>query len=802
MKTYLILFMAVLAYVQSAAQVLKVKEMTTLRPISEVAIYGNNNGQPIFTNSQGEVPLDYFSQSDTLFLSHIGYYPRKIDKASISDKPVLLSEKGYELEEVVVSSSKFEEKRKDVAQQIQVVSSKDLAFLNQQTSADVLTQTGNVLVQKSQMGGGSPIIRGFEANKVLLVVDGVRMNNAIYRAGHLQNIITVDNSMLDKTEIAFGPASVVYGSDALGGVVHFYTKQAQLADSGKPNLVKANAFMRYSSANNEKTGHVDVNLGFKKFASLTSFTVSDFEDLKTGSNRNPFYGDWGKRPFYVERINNKDSIVKNEDVDLQKKSAYRQYDFLQKFLFQQSRTVSHGLNFQYSTSTDVPRYDRLTEVDGQGRPRSAEWYYGPQKRLFGSYTLGLRNLGKIADQGKVILAIQDIEESRHNRNFNSSNLNHRIEKVAVYSLNVDLARLIGKNEVRYGVEATHNVVNSTANRENIRTGERTPLDTRYPDGGSTMTTAAAYVTHTAELSPKLVLNDGIRYSYISLESKFNDKTFFPFPYNSAQQKNSALSGSLGLVYLPGNDWKLSALGSTGFRAPNLDDMGKVFEQSGGGRVMVPNPNLKPEYTYNAELGITKGFYKQTWVQLTGFYTWYQNAITTQNAQFEGKDSVMYNNTMSKVVMLTNANRAYLCGFSASLQTDLSPNFGLNGTFNYTYARIKTDTTDYPLDHIPPIYGKVGATWKVKQFKSEFYVLYNGWKRLSEYNLIGEDNIAYATKYGTPGWYTLNLRMSYQVNSYLQVQAAVENILDQHYRMFASGISAPRRNFVLTLRGSF
>lgn len=784
-------------------QTLKIKEKTSLLPISEVSVYGNRNVQPVLSNAKGEIYLDAFGDSDTLYFSHIGYYPSVLSKAAAaSGEPLYMAEKGYELEEVIVSSSKFEEKKKDVPQQVQVLSSKDLAFLNQQTSADVLTQTGNVTVQKSQMGGGSPIIRGFEANKVLLVVDGVRMNNAIYRAGHLQNIVTMDNNMLDKTEIVFGPGSVMYGSDALGGVVHFYTKKPLLADSGNSSLVKANAFTRYSSANNEKTGHVDLNLGFKKLAFLSSFTVSDFDDLRTGSNRNPFYGNWGKRPNYVERINGKDSVVKNSNVDIQKKSGYTQYDFLQKMLFQQNKHLSHLLNFQYSTSTDVPRYDRLTEVDGKGVPRSAEWYYGPQKRILGSYTLGLLNIGKLADRGRVILAYQDLEESRHNRNFNNNTRNHRIEKVKVYSLNIDLSRVIGRHELRYGVEATHNVVRSTANKENIVTGVVAPLDTRYPDGGSTMTTAAAYLTHTWELSPKWIVSEGIRYNYTSLVAKFNDKTFFPFPYSKAEQKNSALNGNVGLVFLPGKNWKLSALGSTGYRAPNLDDIGKIFEQSGGGRVMVPNPSLKPEYTYNAELGLTKGFYNTTWLQLNGFYTWYTNAITTRNGQFEGKDSILYNNAQSRVVTLTNANTAYIYGFSASLLTDLTPNFALTGSINYTYGRIKTDTTDYPLDHIAPLFGKVGALLKVKRFKSEFYVMYNGWKRLSEYNLVGEDNVAYASTYGTPAWFTLNLRASYQINSYFQVQAAVENIMDQHYRVFASGISSPSRNVVLTLRGSF
>ena len=97
-----------------------------------------------------------------------------------------------------------------------------------QTSADLLYYGGEIRIQKSQGAGGSPVIRGFEANRVLLVIDGVRMNNAIYRSGHLQNAITIDPYALERTEIIFGPSSVGYGSDALGGVVHFYTKKPKI----------------------------------------------------------------------------------------------------------------------------------------------------------------------------------------------------------------------------------------------------------------------------------------------------------------------------------------------------------------------------------------------------------------------------------------------------------------------------------------------------------------------------------------------------------------------------------------------
>jgi hemoglobin/transferrin/lactoferrin receptor protein len=296
--------------------------------------------------------------------------------------PMMVLDSAHHLGEVVVSANRFEQQRKNIPQSTEVIRAESMAFDNLQTSADVIQNTGNILVQKSQLGGGSPIIRGFETNKVLLVIDGVRMNNAIYRAGHLQNIITLDNAAMDKIEILYGPGSVMYGSDALGGVMHFFTKDPVLGLDGS-NVKHGSAFARYSTADEEITAHLDFSIGGSKWGSLTSFTYSDFGDLTQGANRSDEYPDFGKRPFYVEQENGEDVTIVNPDPEVQVGSAYTQYDILQKFVYRASDAVTHKLNLQYSTSSDVPRYDRLTQLSpsGSGDPRYSEWYYGPQDRI-------------------------------------------------------------------------------------------------------------------------------------------------------------------------------------------------------------------------------------------------------------------------------------------------------------------------------------------------------------------------------------------------------------------------------------
>ena len=184
-------------------------------------------------------------------------------KDSVQNKAILL-------DDVMVYSSRFAEKFKRVAQTIDVINNKQQLNL-QNNTADAIIESGKLFVQKSQQGGGSPVIRGFEASRILTVVDGVRMNNAIYRAGHLQNITTVDNMVLDRIEILYGPSSTLFGSDALGGVISLTTKNPVLAASNKTE-VTGSATLRYATAVQEKRGNVQFNIGGKKWASFTAVT--------------------------------------------------------------------------------------------------------------------------------------------------------------------------------------------------------------------------------------------------------------------------------------------------------------------------------------------------------------------------------------------------------------------------------------------------------------------------------------------------------------------------------------------------
>ena len=791
------------------AQILTVKDLAHVRPIANVTIESALS-LVMKTDAAGNADIGAFKQEDEIWFIHPSYMVRRFSYAELVEMNfmVTLAESSYSLGEIVVSANKFNEKLSEVGQSIRVVNAKEISFLNQQTTPDLLQSSGNVFVQKSQMGGGSPVIRGFETNKVLMVVDGVRMNNAIYRGGHLQNSLTLDNNVLERLEIILGPGSVIYGSDALGGVMHFYSKNPELSESDTLET-QTHLLARYASANNEKTTHLDFNFGLKKFAALSSVSFSDFGDLRQGARRDPKYSDFGKRLFYVKRINDVDVTLQNSNPNIQKQSGYKQYDFLQKFLYRQNDVVNHVLNLQYSTSSDIPRYDRLTQIKNNAQ-QYAEWFYGPQARFFSSYQLDLTRNRKWFDQAKIILGYQFIEESRHTRSYNTPLLKNRNEQLNIITLNADFEKKKKKNTFRYGFDFWHNKVHSTAHQENVLTLDQIPLDTRYPDGGSTMESYAFYLTHSYKLNDHWILNEGLRINYIGLEANFDDKTFFPFDFDQVTQAHTALNGNLSLVYNSKNNWRVMLAGSSGFRAPNIDDLSKVFDSSPG-NVVVPNPELAPEYTYNLELGISKRWLGKIHLGLNTYYTWYQNAITMQRVTVANNTSsafeplVLYDEVLSETYHNANVKKAFIYGFSGLLNIDLTPQLKFSNSMTYTYGRILNNPVRSPLDHISPLFGRSSIDLQIKKVKTSFFIVFNGDKKSKDYNLSGEDNELFSVdpiNGFMPKWMTLNVNTSYSFNEKIQFQLSFNNILDTNYRQFASNISAGGRNISLTLRGSF
>lgn len=723
-----------------------------------------------------------------LLLSMMGFSQKDTD--SIQPTP---------LEEVKISI-KVPTNLTFLPSQVKAITEKQIDFQNFQSTAELLSNSGSLFVQKSQQGGGSPVIRGFEASRVLLLVDGVRMNNLIFRAGHLQNVITVDESFLENVGVFYGPTSTLFGSDALGGTVAMTTKKAKFLDEAKDAFTgKINT--RYSSANEEKSVAFQLNYARTNFASLTALSYNDFGDLKMGKRKNRNGDFFGERPFYVETINGADQLITNEDKYIQKNSGYKQYNLMQKLAYKTQSGLEHGLNLQFSTSTDIPRYDRLTETNSSTGLTHAEWYYGPQQRILTVYSLQ-KDKAFLGSDLKVNASFQNAKESRHNRRFGNYNLQNREENVNMYSVGVDLRNKFTKGELFYGLESYYETLQSTAYSNNINTGVENAISTRYPNGDNSMLRNDLYVSYNERISSKTFWNAGARVGYTTLKSTIADDQFFPLPFSSISQGNFTYSGTLGIVRATSDNFTLKANLASGFRVPNIDDLAKIFE-SVQGTIIVPNEDLKPEKSVTVDVGfVIQSKSQRTKFETTYFYTRMYDALVTDEFLYNGLSVIDYDGTPSTVFANQNKGKAFITGISTSFVAVLCNSMNFNASFNYNLGRVVEDGNQSPLDHIAPYFGKIGLTYNSSKLNLDAYMLYNGKKPLKEYSTSGEDNLQYAPNGGMPAWETYNFKLGYTVLKGATLFAGVENILDTQYRVFASGINAPGRNFYGGLQYAF
>ncbi len=705
-----------------------------------------------------------------------------------------------QLEEVIISVNKWELKMNEVPNKITKISKQEILRNNPQTAADLLSQTGTVFVQKSQLGGGSPMIRGFATNRVLLVVDGVRMNNAIYRSGNLQNVISVDALALETAEVIFGSGSLIYGSDAIGGVMDFHSLHPRLSASDKM-LIRGSASARYSTANNENTVHADVNAGWKKWSVLSSFTYSKFDDLKMGK-----YGgqDSYLRPEYVQRINAVDSIVKNSDPRKQRFSGYEQINLLQKVRFRPTEHLDIHYGFTYAKTGMAPRYDRLIQYRNN-RLRFAEWNYGPMIWSMHNLQLLHTKKNKLYDEGKLTVAYQDYEESRIDRTRNSLIRNRQTETVKAISSNADANRSIGKGRLFYGAEYVWNKVGSTGLQTNINTGNSNAFVSRYPDG-STWSTTGIYSSYKINIQPKVTVTGGLRYSFNTLYAVF-DTSFIKFPYKQASIKEGALTGNAGIVFRPAETWQLNANFSTGYRMPNVDDIGKLFE-SAPGNITVPNPDLRSEYALNYEIGFIKNIKEKLRIELNLFHSVLNNAIVRRPSTFNGQDSILFDAVLSRVEALQNVAKATVWGAQLSAEVFINKHFSVQSHANFITGKETDDNSNVQvaLRHAPPFYGSTLLKYRLKKLYAEVSALYNSEISNAKLAPVEQAKTDIYAKDATgkpyaPGWYTLNIKTSYELTNNLLLTAGWENITNQRYRPYSSGIVAAGSNFIFSLRAS-
>ena len=796
MKKYTLIGLLFLCYYGIEAQVVTVFDSETEQVLPFAHIMSEKTTDYIITNSKGQADLSVFSEGTKIIISHTGYADLilsfddlKANSFTISMDPVSIS-----LREIVISANKLNQFSNSVPARVVNINLKDINVSNIQTSADLLGSSGRVFIQKSQQAGGSPMIRGFATNRLLYSVDGIRMNTAIFRAGNIQNVISLDPFSMEKTEILFGPASVIYGSDAIGGVMSFNTLTPELSTDGKV-LISGNANFRYSSSNNERTGHFDVRSGWKKWSFATSVSSFDFKDLKMGKKGPGEY----LRPFYVSRQNNTDVVISNNDIQIQNPTAYSQINLMQKIRFKPFNRLDLQYGFHYSETSDYSRYDRHIRYKS-GLPRYGEWNYGPQ--IWTMHNLKITKSGNHLLYNEITInsAVQKFEESRISRDFNKNNRETRTEKVNAYSINAELIRKIGeKTKLSYGGEYIFNHVNSAGVNTDISTKISAKGPSRYPEAD--WISYAAYLTGFYNLQSKIDITGGVRFNQYALNAEF-DTTFYKFPYTKSSSERGAFTGSLGFVFKPDKQTVFNMNFATAFRAPNVDDMGKVFD-SAPGIVIVPNPDLKAEYAYNADVGLVKKIGENFKFDLSGYYTILTNAMVRREFLLNGQDSILYSGEMSKVQALQNAAKATVYGIQGGIEFRFLKNWTLISDINYQKGDEELDNgTTSPLRHAPPVFGQTKLLFNDKKVSIQLSCIYSGEvkfedlpeeeKSKTEIYAIDEQGNPYS-----PSWYSLNLKVNLNLSENLSLSSGIDNITDQLYRPYSSGIAGSGRNFFLS-----
>jgi len=800
MKRFCIFIFLLMGTLAMQAQIsIKLIDSENNTAITDAFIYNLQRTKTTTSGQNGKVLLTEFSLDDTVYIQHASYTPILLAIKDIKQKDAEIRMKRnlIPLSQIVISANKWEQDRSEVPNKIATITQSEIAFENPQTAADLIGETNEVFIQKSQMGGGSPMIRGFSANSVLIVVDGVRMNNAMFRSGNLQNIINIDPNTISNAEVIFGPGSVIYGSDALGGVMDFHTIGIQLSDEG--SYFKSNFMGRYASTNMERTFHFDATYAGKKWGGLSSITYSGFSDLRMGNNGRDSY----ERTDYQDFIDGKDTTIVNSNPNIQKFSGYEQLNLLQKVRFRPNKNLDFSYTFQFSSTTDIPRYDRLIQKS-DGNLKYGDWYYGPQKWMYHKFTTDIKKGTALYSSARINLAYQYFEESRHDRKYGKSNLRSRTEKLDLFTLNIDFEKKLSSHfNLFYGIDGAYNNIRSEGLEMDIYSGETTATATRYPDSTNHYGTAAAYGSLKFRPSKKITLLAGIRYSYVSMLSRFKKHTFYDFPFEDISLNTGALNGSLGLVYSPVESWQINTNLSSGFRAPNLDDIAKIFD-SEPGNVIVPNKDLKPEYAYNADLRFLKKIGENSEVSLSFFYTWIKDVMVRRDYTFNGMDSIMYDGELSKVQALVNGGSGYIYGGSFSAKANINAHFSLKSFLTYQYGR---DEDELPLRHVSPLFGSTALMYTYKKITAEIYANYNGEISYDNLALSERDKpYMYAEDENgqpfAPAWATLNAKAEYAFTNELSVSLGIENILDNRYRPYSSGIVAAGRNVIFSIRGSF
>ena len=636
------------------------------------------------------------------------------------------------MNEVVLTALRSKQENLRVPYTVSAVSGKFLQEFSPRSTPEALMGMPGVFVQKTNHGGGSPFVRGLTGNQTLLLVDGVRMNNSTFRYGPNQYLNTIDLYTIGRIEVAKGTGSVQYGTDAMGGVVQIFTKEPEFSLSG--NKFTGRLTGKYMTGGMEKTGRGEIAFANKKVALLAGISKKDFGDLiggdTTGKQSPSGYDEWGLD------LNLKFSLQKNTTLQ-----------FVSQLLQQQHVPVYHKVrleNFQ------------LNEMD-------------PQRRLFSYARLRKVNGSRIFKETELTVSLQEGKEGRNNQKNGSQVLRQERDRVRTAGLTLDINSVLTRHwSANSGIEVYLDKIFSTREDINLSTAVADQKRGLYPDR-SVYGNYSAYSLHHFNLG-RWLLDAGIRFNQFT--AKISDTTIgdvrinpSAFVYNAAILYKLSKTQSVYLSY------------SSGFRAPNIDDMGTLGIVDF--RYEIPAAGLQPEKSAQTELGYKiRG--RRVSAAAAFFYMDISNLIT--RVREEGQVISGY-----PVYRKENTDAAFLRGTEFSFSAQITGKLDIKGGLAYTFGQ--SLTRQEPLRRIPPFNGRGLVTYRNNAwFAAAEWQFATAQKRLAQGDK--EDNRIPAG--GTPGWNLFNLYGGYKLKQ-ISFSLGLQNLLHEDYRTHGSGINGVGRS---------
>jgi hemoglobin/transferrin/lactoferrin receptor protein len=652
------------------------------------------------------------------------------------------------LDTIQVTATKRPESSLDISAATTIVTRAELSDAAMQTPMDALHGEVGTYVQQTTPGQGIVIVRGLKGSEVLHLVDGFRLNNAIFRNAPNQYIALVDGQSLDRIEVVRGPSSTLYGGDAMGGVVQMLTPALPYSEqdwrwSGRLRAVAA-------SADDALLGRAEVAGGNSRFAFSLGATSQEVNDLRIGG------GDVRPQSGFTARY---------ADLKVGAKVA-------------EGHELVLGL--QFSEQPRTPRHDALVPGFGQRQPENAVFFFEPQQRRFAQLLWRIDAANAFFDDAEIRIGQQRIIDDRRTRAFGSLNEEPERNRDTTTGVVGQFGKDIGAHHLSYGFESYRDTVESSRLRTNINTGVTTVRPPRFPDG-SRMTSQAVYVADDWRIG-RFDVNSGLRYSRFDVEIPAVGTT------PGVRLTPDDLNGNIGVSVELSEPLHLVANLGRGFRAPNIFDLG-VFGPRPGNRFSEPNPNLKPESVVSFDVGLKYGGERLSG-EVIAFRSRYRDKITSVLTGEVRPDR-------SLVVQNRNITRQALWGVEAGARYRWdAPDLELYATATYTRGDEDSGGNEVSADRIPPLFGKLGARWRASdRFGFEAYGLYaTAQDRLSPRDAVDPR----INPNGTAGWATLNLRADWRIFEGLGVALRAENLADKRYREHGSGLDEPGRNVIFTI----